>query len=99
MGYDFRRNLDIECPIDDTYATDLFTTEAENVIFQNNGTKPLFLMLTHLAPHWGNDDNPLQAPAEEIAKFSYIPDERRRIYAGIIFLHCESFLYTNIILL
>ncbi|XP_059220593.1 arylsulfatase B [Stomoxys calcitrans] len=84
MGYDFRRNLDIECTSEDDYATDLFTKEAERIIMENGSSKPLFMMVTHLAPHSGNDDDPLQAPFEDIQKFSYIPDIRRRTYAAMI---------------
>ena len=42
------------------------------------------MLLNHLAPHTGNDDQPLQAPQEEIDKFSYIEDEERRIYAAMM---------------
>ena len=41
------------------------------------------MYLSHLAPHSGNDDAILQAPDEEVAKFSYIKDPERRIYAGL----------------
>uniref|UniRef100_A0A1A9UM16 Sulfatase N-terminal domain-containing protein n=1 Tax=Glossina austeni TaxID=7395 RepID=A0A1A9UM16_GLOAU len=84
LGYDFRRNLDLECDKgNNTYVTDLFTAEAERIIMQNSGSKPLFLLVTHLAVHTANEEDPLQAPEEEIEKFSYIPDIRRRKYAGI----------------
>lgn len=84
MGYDFRRNLHVECTSSESYATDLFTSEAERIIVENNGTKPLFLLLSHLAVHTANGDDPFQAPREEIKKFSYIPDIKRRTYAGKI---------------
>ncbi|XP_037956831.1 arylsulfatase B-like [Teleopsis dalmanni] len=84
MGYDFRRNLNLECDKLDTYVTDLFTNEAERIIINNKNTKPLFLLVNHLAPHSGNEDNPLQAPAEEIRKFKHIKDPNRRIYAAMI---------------
>ncbi|XP_075162695.1 arylsulfatase J-like [Haematobia irritans] len=84
IGYDFHRNLDILCTPNDVYATDLFTNEAERIILENNGSKPLFLMLAHSAPHTGNLDDLMQAPPEEIEKFSYIPDIQRRIYAAMV---------------
>lgn len=85
MGYDFRRNLDLECDKgNNTYVTDLFTAEAERIIMQNSGSKPLFLLVTHLAVHTANEEDPLQAPEEEIEKFSYIKDVRRRKYAGTV---------------
>lgn len=82
-GFDMRRNLAVANDFDPIYATNLFTNEAVKVIERHNKTNPMFLFLSHLAPHAGNDDALLQAPAEEIAKFSYIADERRRTLAGL----------------
>ncbi|XP_075162694.1 arylsulfatase B-like [Haematobia irritans] len=84
IGYDFRRNLDILCTPKDSYATDLFTEEAERIISMNNGSQPLFLLVSHLAPHTGNFDDLMQAPQEEIEKFSYIPDKQRQMYAAMV---------------
>ncbi|XP_073837016.1 arylsulfatase B [Musca autumnalis] len=83
LGYDFRRNLNLECTPPGSYVTDLLTEEAERIIRENSGEKPLFLLLSHLATHAGNDDDPLQAPEEEIAKFHYISDVKRRKYAAM----------------
>ncbi|KAF5269793.1 hypothetical protein FQA39_LY08574 [Lamprigera yunnana] len=83
VGYDIRRNLEIDWEAQGKYSTDLFTEEAINVISQHNTTKPMFLYLSHLAVHSGNADNPLQAPDEEIAKFLHIDDPERRIYAAM----------------
>lgn len=82
MGYDFYRNLELECADRGVYMTDLLTSEAERIILANNNTKPLLLLLSHLAVHIGNANEPLQAPKEEIEKFSYIKDPNRRKYAG-----------------
>lgn len=82
MGYDFRRNMDLECVPEGSYVTDLFTEEAEKIILNNNHKKPLFLMVNHLAMHTANDEDPLQAPQETIDQFDYIKDKRRRTYAG-----------------
>lgn len=82
--------MDIECADRGTYVTDLLTQEAERIIASNNGTRPLFLLLNHLAPHTANEDDPLQAPEEEIQKFMYIKDLQRRIYAGWCLLCCEG---------
>lgn len=46
--------------------------------------KPLFMILSHLAPHSANDDMPLQAPEEEIEKFAYIENIERRIYGAMM---------------
>uniref|UniRef100_A0A1I8PEF1 Sulfatase N-terminal domain-containing protein n=1 Tax=Stomoxys calcitrans TaxID=35570 RepID=A0A1I8PEF1_STOCA len=83
-GYDFRRNMDVLCTPKDTYVTDLFTEEAERIILENNGSKPLFLLVAHSAPHTGDFDELMQAPQEEIEKFSYIPDMQRRTYAAMV---------------
>ncbi|XP_061401355.1 arylsulfatase B [Musca vetustissima] len=84
MGYDFRRNLDLECPEPGSYVTDLLTSEAERIIMENSASKkPLFLLVSHMATHAANDDDPLQAPDEEIEKFGYIKDEKKRIYAAM----------------
>ncbi|XP_068142790.1 arylsulfatase B isoform X1 [Drosophila tropicalis] len=83
-GVDFRRDLD-PCPQDNgTYATDAFTAEAKRVIEQHDKSRPLFMVLSHLAVHTGNEDNPMQAPEEEVAKFAHISDPKRRTYAGMI---------------
>ncbi|KAI8116554.1 Arylsulfatase B [Lucilia cuprina] len=82
LGYDFRRNMELECPPEGSYVTDLFTREAESIILKNKG-QPLLLVVNHLAVHTANDDEPLQAPQDEIDKFDYIPDIRRRTYAAM----------------
>ena len=50
-GYDFRRNLNVNYDTKNgTYATDLFTDEAVNIIQSHaDSSKPMFLMLNHLA--------------------------------------------------
>lgn len=77
-----RRNMTVARDTYGKYSTDLFSEEAERLIYEHNINKPMFMYLAHLAPHSGNDHEPLQAPDEEIAKFSYIKDAERRIYAG-----------------
>lgn len=79
-GHDLRRNFEVAN--DMGYATELFTSEAVRTIQKHDKSKPLFLLLNHLATHTGNEDFPLQAPQEEIDKFSYISDPRRRTLAG-----------------
>lgn len=83
-GYDFRQNTDVYYGMKPgTYATDLFTDEALKVIKKHDGTKkPLFMMLNHIAVHSGNSYDLLQAPKDDIAKYSFITDPNRRIYAG-----------------
>ncbi|XP_052873087.1 arylsulfatase B-like [Anopheles cruzii] len=83
-GRDLRRNTAVEYVANGTYATDLFNDEAIRIIRSHNTAEPLLLVLTHLAPHTGNVDDPLQAPAEEIARFGHIRDARRRTLAAMI---------------
>jgi arylsulfatase B len=55
-GIDFRNNLAPDGSHNGTYATDLFTTKAIEIIQNHDKNKPLFLMVTHLAPHSGKND-------------------------------------------
>lgn len=85
LGYDMRRNLQMAADdVRGQYVTDLFTKEAVNLIREHDVTKPLFMLLTHLAPHAGNEDNPMEAPDDVLEKFSYIKDEQRRKLAAMI---------------
>lgn len=81
-GYDMRRNLTVARDFDPTYATDLFTNEAVKTISEHDKSKPMFMLLSHLAPHAGNSDFPVQAPQAEIDKFPHIVSEKRRTLAG-----------------
>ncbi|BFF97031.1 arylsulfatase B [Drosophila madeirensis] len=83
-GLDFRRDLE-PCPeAEGIYATEAFTTEARKVIERHDKSRPLFMVLSHLAVHTGNEDNPMQAPEEEVDNFAHIQDPKRRTYAGMI---------------
>lgn len=79
-----RKNFTVNWNTKGTYATDLFTDEAINTIKSHDQSKPMFLLMTHLAPHTANENDPLQAPADEIEKFNYIRDKNRRIYAAMV---------------
>lgn len=83
-GYDMRTNLSMEYGSNGTYATDLFSQVAVQTIRQHDQNQPLFMYLAHLAPHAGNDYEPLQAPEDELAKFAYISDGKRRKYAAMV---------------
>lgn len=84
-GYDMRRNMSVDYSAAGKYSTDLFTDEAVNIINRHDTEQgPLFLYLSHLAPHTGNYDNPFQAPDEEIARFGHIEDPERRVYAAMV---------------
>lgn len=64
------------------YATDVFTDEAVDTILNHDNSKPLFLYMSHLAVHAGNDAKLLEAPQEVINQFRYISNAGRRTYAG-----------------
>lgn len=83
-GHDMRRNLEMAYDVNGKYATELFTSEAVNLINDHDFNVPLFMLLTHLAPHAGNEEKPMEAPEEIIEKFNYIKDERRRTLAAMI---------------
>ncbi|XP_022918191.1 arylsulfatase B-like [Onthophagus taurus] len=83
-GYDMRRNMSVDWDAKGKYSTTLFTEEAVKIIKEHDTTDPLFMYFAHLAPHAANDWEPLQAPDEEIAKFSYIENPNRRIYAAMV---------------
>ncbi|EEB20452.1 arylsulfatase B precursor, putative [Pediculus humanus corporis] len=84
-GYDMRRNFEVDYSYQGMYTTDVFTKEAIKIIDNHNSQKgPLFLYLSHLAPHSGNPDNPFQAPEDEISKHECINDPGRKIYAAMV---------------
>lgn len=60
------------------YLTDEFSREAVEFV-QRHKNGPFFLLLAYNAPH-----SPMQAPAEEIARFAHVPDEKRRIYSAMV---------------
>ncbi|XP_023720420.1 arylsulfatase B-like isoform X1 [Cryptotermes secundus] len=83
-GYDMRRDMNVHWASYGRYTTDLFSEEAVRTILQHDEARPLFLYLAHLATHSANPYRPLQAPADVVNKFSYIADEQRRIFAGML---------------
>ncbi|KAI4495541.1 hypothetical protein M0802_008553 [Mischocyttarus mexicanus] len=97
-GFDMRRNLSIALDTSNKYSTDLFTEESVKLIHSHDTKKPMFLYLSHLAPHSGGFNNcnkktpysggfnncNKEAPDEEIAKFGYINDPKRRTYAAMV---------------
>ncbi|XP_069677744.1 arylsulfatase B-like [Periplaneta americana] len=89
-GYDFRRNMDVAWDLSGKYATDVFTDESVKIIHEHDKSRPLFLYLSHLAAHAGNDGKLLEAPQEEVDKFRHIPEANRRTYAAMISKMDES---------
>lgn len=84
MGFDMRNNLEVSWETQNQYATDLFTEIALNRIQNQNKSAPMFMVLSHLAPHAANSYDPLQAPEDDIKKFDYIQNKERRNYAAMV---------------
>lgn len=64
---------------DGQYSTDLLTRRAEKIIMEHPPEKPLFLYLPYQAVH-----GRLEAPQEVIERFEHVEDEKRRVYAAMI---------------
>lgn len=69
-----------------TYATTLLTDKAIEYVenYNTRSGKPMFMYLSHMAPHVGNEDDPLQAPQAMLDRFGYIKDPRRRVFAAMM---------------
>ncbi|XP_046395184.1 arylsulfatase I-like isoform X2 [Ischnura elegans] len=103
-GKDMHRGLEPAWDVHGRYRTELYTEEALKVIdahkrkvenlkaehLDDNLHEPLFLYLAHHAVHSGNDYQPLQAPDETVAEFSYIKDYKRMKYAAMVHWLDES---------
>lgn len=85
-----RQNRSVHWATEGQYATDLFTDKTVEQINRHDKNKPLFMVVNHLAPHAGNEYDPMQAPADEIRKFNYIKDPVRRTYAAMVSLLDKS---------
>ena len=59
------------------YSTVLIANEAINLIKNKDESRPLFLYVAFNAPH-----TPIEAPLQNIEKFSYLDDENDRVYAA-----------------
>lgn len=84
VGLDLHNNLGNVNPTEyeGEYATDLYTRKAIEVINNQSKDKPFLLLLNHLACHTGNDNVPLQAKPEDLARFPNITNPQRKLYAG-----------------
>lgn len=85
-GHDLRRDFEDVREYDGQYATDVFTKEAIKIIENHDNKKPLFLLVSHLAIHSADEraHKHLQPKEEDLKKFSYIKNEKRRKLAGEI---------------
>lgn len=66
------------------YIVDALTDKAIQIINYHNVSQPLFLHVTHNAPHAGNNGAGLQPPLYSTVKHSHIANSNRRLYAEIV---------------
>ncbi|XP_072939415.1 arylsulfatase B-like [Epargyreus clarus] len=69
---------------EDRYAVDLLTERAINIIHSRNTSCPMFLHVTHTAPHAGNTGGPLQPPLYRPVGHRHIAHSDRRLYAELV---------------
>lgn len=93
-GYDMHRNLEPDWSTVGEYSTDLYTRKTLEIIKKHDKSRPLFLYLSQIAPHAGSKYDYLQTPIEEENKYSYIPDSKKRKYAGKHYIRILS-IYTR----
>ncbi|WP_111708505.1 sulfatase-like hydrolase/transferase [Lutibacter citreus] len=60
------------------YLTTALSNDAANFV-EENKENPFFLFVSYNAPHM-----PLQAPAEDIERYSHIKNKKRRVYAAMV---------------
>jgi arylsulfatase A-like enzyme len=76
-GLDWHRNE--ETVKEEGYSTDLITSEAVQLINEQDTFQPLFLYVAYNAPH-----TPMQAPEEYLQRYAQIEDKNRRTYAAMV---------------
>ncbi|XP_077513069.1 arylsulfatase B-like [Amblyomma americanum] len=66
------------------YSTTLYTRRAQQLIRKRQKDKPMFLLMSYQAVHGSVGPELLQAPKENVKKFTYIEEKSRRIFAGMV---------------
>lgn len=85
-GLDLHENYEAIWSKQGKYATETFTEKAVDFIKNHNTSSvPYFLMVSHLAPHAGRNDE-MEVPnlQETNEKYNYIEDSNRRLSIGLI---------------
>lgn len=90
LHYDVAGNLSVKYSHE--YMTDLITERAEDIIFNHNQSKPLYLQLSHIAAHSSDAEEKMEVRDEEEtnATLGYIEDFNRRKLAGVVTAMDES---------
>ncbi|XP_052749238.1 arylsulfatase B-like isoform X2 [Galleria mellonella] len=83
FGLDLYDN-DIPQDEEERYIVDALTDRAVKIINRHNTSVPLFLHVTHNAPHAGNTGGILQPPLHTTVKHRHIANSNRRLYAEIV---------------
>ncbi|CAK1598761.1 unnamed protein product [Parnassius mnemosyne] len=83
-GFDLFRNLNPVWNTEKGYITDLYNNEAKSIILSHDESKPLFLMVSHNAPHSANNGALLQAPPDEVRAMRHIENPERKIFAASV---------------
>ena len=78
-GYDFRDGFDVAWEANGTYSTTLIQTKVEKIIENHDPTTPMFLYVPFQAVH-----GPLEAPEVYEDLYSYVEDEDRRKFLGMV---------------
>jgi len=82
---DFRDNKEPVRNLNGKFGTFTHAERAEKIIKSHNSSTPLFLYMAFQNVHV-----PLQAPQQYIDKYSFIEDENRRTYAGMVDIMDEA---------
>ncbi|KAJ0178806.1 hypothetical protein K1T71_005581 [Dendrolimus kikuchii] len=83
FGLDLFDN-DIPQDKEQRYIVDALTDRAVKIIQHHNMSQPIFLHVTHNAPHAGNSGGALQPPLYTSVKHMHIANSNRRLYAEIV---------------
>jgi len=78
-GYDWRDDEEVAFSDNGTYSTTLIQDRAVDIISKHDTSKPLFMYLPFQAVH-----GPLEVPDVYQDMYSYIDDEERRMYLGMV---------------
>ncbi|CAL7948728.1 unnamed protein product [Xylocopa violacea] len=90
LHYDVQGNLSVK--YDFEYMTDLVSKRAEDIISSHDPSTPLYLHLSHLAPHSSNakEEMEVRDAIHTNATFGHIEDFNRRKFAGVVTALDES---------